>query len=102
MIKITTWVYEDGDVHITVTKQNRKSNALRRRASLNAQERMALVSLIFEELEIEFGESIRTAPKSNLDPVKVEQLYLTGERTENGRFQTDLHGTQYDYERRGG
>lgn len=56
MISIHTWVYEDGDVHISVDVQRHRT-ALARKPNLSAVEKIALLSMIAEELNERFPDA---------------------------------------------
>ncbi len=92
MISIHTWVYEDGEVNISVNIERRR-NALNRKPKLSAVEKIALLSMIAEELDERFPETEANRLISGTIRVPVNQQQVAG-------VLTDLRGeTATDWDR---
>lgn len=88
MISVHAWVYEDGNVNISI-KVERWQNALGRRPKLTAAEKLALLSMIAEELDDRFPDMETECADSRTSRITAEGQQVAGLLTDrNG--QADL------------
>ena len=81
MISIHTWVYEDGEVNISVNIERRR-NALNRKPKLSALEKVALLSMIAEELDDRFPDTNANRPDDGTIRIPVAHQQVAGALTD--------------------
>jgi hypothetical protein len=84
VISVHAWVYEDGDVHVSINVQNRQ-NALGRKPSLTVEEKLALLSMIADELDDRFPDMEMYCVNSGAGRVTIASKPVAGLLTDRKR-----------------
>ena len=84
MISLHVWVYEDGDVHVSVDVQRRR-NALGRKPGLTPDEKLALLFMIAEELEERVPDKETIGADSRTSRIAAEGQQVAGLLTDRSR-----------------